>query len=230
MKKKYPKPKGLGLKSPALFVFVHGFTNGVMNTAGIDKDENKVIASYINGRTQKFDAYAKKRIIALEKETSPLCSEAEQLILELGKLSIPTIPSGADASDRSDNLFPTNAKEARERREAAAAAARKAQAAAAAALNKEQVEARRSWIQRRLVRIQEELASGYSICKQELEGNAHALRDRFFIYAHGATMQPVNPSQVPEVNFEGFLSDYKKKIDDLENKITTALKKGDIYV
>lgn len=219
MKKKNPKLKGL--KTPNLFVFIHGFVNGRMRTAAVDGERGYVNSAYVHGRIHLFDEFCKKRIVQLEKETSEPRSEAQTLILELQALPCP--PAIHDQPNAQAEKFPDTVTEAQSCRAKAAAAAKNAEIIAAHKQKREDIIARRSWIIRRLIKIREQLALSERVCAEELSATAHALQDRFCVYGHGALLKPVCPDHIPAIEFESFLANYLAESEALQQKITAVL-------
>lgn len=217
---KQKKLKLIGLKTPRCLVFLYGFVNGRMKTAGINGEHGYLDASYIHGRIHLFDELCKKRISQLEKELSEARVEAETLMLELPSLTCPAQPQNTGAASGAGKLPETVT-----RRDEAAAAKRFAERQDIWKQQCEEVLARRSWIIRRLVKIREQLTLSEWVCAEELSAVAHALQERFCIYCHGALLKPVHPGYIAPVEFEPFMDNYRANHETLKQMITNVLEK-----
>lgn len=225
MKKKTLKLKGL--KTPKLFLFIHGFTNGRMKTSAVDSESGNLNSAYIHGKIYQFDKLCHDRVIQLDCGLSELRTEAETLILELNELVVPPPYRSNDLATNSTGgaNAPDTVAAAQAGRAAAASAEMAAQAANQRQQERENVLARRAWIVRRLVAIREKLALEERICSEELAATADALRNCFCSYGHGALLKPINPTYVPPVNYQCYLDGYRTDHEDLKAKITNVLEK-----
>lgn len=225
MKKKTLKLKGL--KTPKLFLFVHGFTNGRMKTAAVDSESGNLNSAYIHGKIYLFDKLCHDRVAQLNRELSETRTEAETLTLELNELVVPTQYRANDlaAHGAGEAKHPDSVAAAQAGRAAAASAERAAQAADKRKQERENILARRAWIIRRLVAIREKLALEERTCSEELAATADALRNCFCAYGHGALLKPVNLSYIPPVDYRPYLDGYRTDHEALMKKITGVLEK-----
>lgn len=225
MKKKTLKLKGL--KTPKLFLFIHGFANGRMKTAAVDSESGNLNSAYIHGKIYQFDKLCHERVRQLDRELSEARIEADTLILELNELAVPPQYRSNDLA--TNNTGSANAPDtvatAQAGRAAAASAEKAAQAAAQRKQERENILARRAWIFRRLVAIREKLALEERICAEELAATADTLRNCFCAYGHGALLKPINPTYVPPVNYQCYLDGYRTNHEVLKVKITNVLEK-----
>lgn len=222
MKKKTLKLKGL--KTPKLFLFIHGFTNGRMKTAAVDSESGNLNSAYIHGKVYLFDKLCHDRVIQLDCGLSELRTEAETLLLELNELVVPPLYHANDLATHGVNASDTVVA-AQAGRAAAACAEKAAQAAAQRKQERENIRARRSWIIRRLVAIREKLALEERICFEELAATADALRNCFCAYGHGALLKPINHTYIPPVDYQCYLDGFRADYLVLKTKITNVLEK-----
>lgn len=225
MKKKTLKLKGL--KTPKLFLFIHGFTNGRMKTAAVDSESGNLNSAYIHGKIYLFDKLCHDHVIQLDRELSEVRTEAEALILELNELVIPAEYRATDtvAHSAREAKVVDSVTAAQASRTAVANAEKAAQAASQRKQERENILARRAWIIRRLVAIREKLALEEHICSEELAVTADALRNCFCAYGHGALLKPIDPSYIPPVDYQHYLDSYWKDHEVLKKKINGVLEK-----
>lgn len=225
MKKKTLKLKGL--KTPKLFLFIHGFTNGRMKTAAVDSESGNLNSAYIHGKVYLFDKLCHDRVIQLDCGLSELRTEAQTLILELNELVIPPLYCANDLAmhGTGDANAPNTVAAAQAGRAAAASAEKAARAATQRKQERENILTRRAWIIRRLVAIREKLALEERICSEELAATADALRNCFCIYGHGALLKPINHTYIPPVDYQCYLDGFRADYLVLKTKITNVLEK-----
>ena len=219
MKQKQPKLKGL--KAPKLCVFLHGFLNGRMNTAGIDGGQGHLTSAHIHSQLHRFSEYCQKRLAKMEQETWELRTEARTLIPELRALACPSLPP--ERVNSGTGRFPQTVDEAQSSRTAAAAEAKHEETRAGAKQLRDDVLARRTWIIRRLIKIREQLTLSERLCAEELSATAHALQSRFCTYGHGVLLKPLCAGHIPEIEFESFLADHHIDCEALRQQITAVL-------
>lgn len=225
MKKKTLKLKGL--KTPKLFLFIHGFTNGRMKTAAVDSESGNLNSAYIHGKVYLFDKLCHDRVIQLDCGLSEIRTEAQTLILELNELVVPPLYGSNDMA--TNGIGSANAPDtvaaAQAGRASAASAEKAAQAAAQRKQERENILARRAWIIRRLVAIREKLALEERICSEELAATADALRNCFCAYGHGALLKPINTTYIPLIDYQCYLDGFRADYLVLKAKITNVLEK-----
>lgn len=225
MKKKTLKLKGL--KTPKLFLFIHGFANGRMKTAGVDSESGNLNSAYIHGKIYQFDRLCHERAVQLERGLSEIRTEAEILSMELNELTVPPPYRSSDPASSSPGgaVAQDSIAAAQAGRAAAANAEKAAQAAAQRKQERENILARRAWIIRRLVAIREKLALEERICSEELAATADALRNCFCAYGHGALLKPINTTYIPFIDYQCYLECYRTDHEALKTKITHVLEK-----
>lgn len=225
MKKKTLKLKGL--KSPKLFLFIHGFINGRMKTAAVDSESGNLNSAYIHGKVYQFDKLCHDRAIQLDRELSEVRTEAETLVLELNELVVPSLHRANDLPDHGDGAAKRldSVADAQAGRAAAANAAKAAQVADQRKQERENILARRAWVIRRLVAIREKLALEERTCSEAFAATADALRNCFCAYGHGALLKPVNPCYIPPVDYQHHMVRYQKDHEVLLKKIIDLLEK-----
>lgn len=225
MKKKTLKLKGL--KTPKLFLFIHGFTNGRMKTAAVDSESGNLNSAYIHGKVYLFDKLCHDRVIQLDCGLSELRTEAQTLILELNELVVPPPYRANDLvmHGTGDANAPDTVAAAQAGRAAADSAEKAAQAAMQRKQERENILTRRAWIIRRLVAIREKFALEERICSEELAATADALRTCFCAYGHGALLKPINHTYIPPVDYQCYLDGFRADYLALKTKITNVLEK-----
>lgn len=224
MKKKVLKLKGL--KMPKLFLFIYGFTNGRMRTASVDSESGNLNSSYIHGKIYQFGELCHDCVAKLDRESSELRSDAESLIWELSELVVPPLCDSIDlARGEASATHQDSVSVAQANRAAAADAEKASQAMAQRKQECESILARRNCIVRRLIEIREKLALGERTCSEELAATADALSACFCAYGHGALLKPINPSYIPQIDYQCHLDDYRMELEVLKKKINNALEK-----
>ncbi len=219
MKQKNPKLKGL--KTPKLCVFLHGFLNGRMRTAGIDGGQGHLTSAHIHSQLHRFSEFCQKRLAKMEQETWELRTEARTLIPELQALTCPPLPP--ERGNPGNERFPDTVAEAQASRATAAAEAKNAETRAGVKQLRDDVLARRTWIIRRLIKIREQLTLSERLCMEELTATTHALQARFCVYGHGVLLKPLCAGHIPDIEFESFLADHHRDCEALRQQITAVL-------
>lgn len=219
MKKRNQTVKGL--RTPLLFVFIHGFLNGRFKTAGVDQDTKFLNGAYINGKIYLFYEFCKKRVAKLVAELASIRTEANALIMEFRAL--PPVPAEVKQFDRPTYVPPRTAQEAEEGRSGARNTAQAAALAKRADEEREKNIARRREIIQRLVEIRNRIAVRERICCEELGAVAQALKDRFCVYGHGVLMQPVRTAHIPPIEYTDHLVDYYADCAPLKINIAAIL-------
>lgn len=225
MKKKTLKLKGI--KTPKLFLFIHGFTNGRMKTAAVDSESGNLNSAYIHGKIYQFNKLCHERVVQLDRGLSELRTEAQTLILELNEMVVPPLYRANELATNSagDAVTKDSIAAAQACRAAAANAEKADQAASQRKQERENILARRAWIIRRLVAIREKLALEERICFEELAATADALRNCFCAYGHGALLKPINHTYIPPVDYQCYLDGFRADYLVLKTKITNVLEK-----
>lgn len=187
---RYKQIKMQGSHTPTPIIFVHGFINGRVKSAGIDQDTNALNSSYVNAKLNVFYKFAKEKVGRLQQETSAICQEAEQLLFELRNLRKDAIKLDLEKSYIDSQRLRQLAR----------------------------IKKRKEEIQKRLVQIHTCILLKEDKCRNDIDIAANKIKAQFFTYAHGVTLRPVNSLQIPEVNYD-WNQKNEKTLELIENAL-----------
>lgn len=225
MKNKKVKMKDLA--TPTVMVFLHGFSDGRLRAAGIDKDSGLLNSAYVNGKTDLFYKYCSERVDRLETDIAAVCTDAEKLLLELEDMpeKIREIKVKEAEPVNLPKKLPDSMEEAQIARADACKAAKAKTDAEQAKANKNQMQKRKTEILQQLVMIRNRILNKETNCRNELSATSFALKERLCVYGHGVLLKPVLHRYIPQLEYEWAFDLYNKNHEEIKRRISEVVSK-----